>query len=848
MAVGSMGGFSEVSTGRTVDLRDYIAVLHRQRAFILALTAMAVVLAIMYSYTRTPLYSARAEVLVSPTETSPLDAGDQRVSLETEREVVQSSTVASLVRDRLGTDVPVQQLLENLSVEVPADAMVLGIVFSDANPRTAQRVAQAFAASYLEFRRQQAVRAAISVTGSIQEQISELEREIADANAQIAASRRRSVQERNARLHRDVLTGQLAILRNELASLSIQDINPGQVIDSATLPQSPSSPRHPVDVALGLLAGLFLGVGGAFVRDRLDQRLRGASDLERVLGAPVLAIVPTDPGWTDPDRAHLATVEDARGPVAEAYRRLRASILVMAGRRRLRTLMVVSALEGEGKTTTAANLAAMLAQTGKSVILLSADLRRPRAHEFFHLQNDRGLTDVLLRGSRLGEGLRDPGVPNLRVLASGPVPDDPGEILESSRAREVINELADRAEFVIIDSPPVLAVADTLALAPWVDGVLLVADAATTNRDAILQAKNQLAQGEANLIGGVVANLGPSKTMYYYYERPVEMEAEPTPEPVLPAPQPASQVIAISVEGYAKRLSSEAYHQAEGTSPPGEIQRPDGTNPMMVLLMGTTRQILCFTNTGKIQRIIPSQIPQASSTSKGVPIGMLLGLSTEDGDRVRAVVPVKEGGAEQYILLATRQGLVKRVKLRDAEKVPTGATIIALDPGDRVVGAILTQGWEDIILVSRDGWATRFQQLDVRPAGPSAKGITGMGLRPTDQLVGLAVGRDDDELVTVTEAGFGKRTPIASYPRRSRGSRGLLTHRLDERTGRIVSAFVGSGGEELLVVSSGGAASRLPVSRLRRTARQGRGPQVMSLDDGQKVTRVLPVWNDTGAS
>ena len=843
-----MGMISDVSTDRTVDLRDYVAVLSRQRFFILALTALTVVLAAAYSYTRTPVYSARADVLVTPTVTSPFDAGNEQVSLETEQEVVQSSAVARLVRNQLGTEVSAQQILENLSVEVPADAMVLGIVFSDPDPRTAQRGAQAFAESYLAFRSEQAARAAISVTGSIEEQISDLERQIAEANGRIAASRPGSVRERNARVRLDFLAGQMAITRNQLASLGIQTINPGQVIDPGVVPRSPSSPNHPVDIALGLLAGLFLGVGGAFVRDRLDQRLRGAADLERALGAPVLAVVPSDPGWKDPARAHLSTLEDPRGPVAEAYRRLRASILVAASRRRLRTLMVVSALEGEGKTTTAANLSVMLAQTGKSVILLSGDLRRPRVHEFFDISNDRGLTDVLLRGARIGEALRTPGVPNLRVFPSGPVPDDPGEILESSRAREVIDDLADRAEFVIIDSPPLLAVADTLALAPWVDGVLIVADALTSNREAILQVKNELAQAGANLLGGVVTNLAPSKTLYYYYERPADVTTEPIPEPQLPDTSRDSQVIAISVEGYAKRLSAEAYLQAKGRADSVEVQRPNGPDPMMVLLSAATRQILCFTNTGKIQRIIPSQIPQASSTSKGVPISMLLGLSNEHGDRVRAVLPVKERSRERYMLLATRRGQVKRVSLRDAENVPTGASVIALDPEDRVVAAVLTQGGEDIMLVSREGWATRLQQSDVRPAAPSAKGVTGMRLRPTDQLVGLAVGRDDDELVTVTEAGFGKRTPMASYPRRTRGSRGLVTHKLDENTGRIVSAFAGSEGQEVLVVSSAGASSRLPVSHLRRTGRQGRGPRVMRLVDGQRITRVLSVVDDIGSS
>jgi succinoglycan biosynthesis transport protein ExoP len=290
-----------------------------------------------------------------------------------------------------------------------------------------------------------------------------------------------------------------------------------QVVAPATLPASPSSPNAVLNIAAGFFVALALGVGLAFLRERLDDRLRGRGDLEDKAGVPVMAVIPTVPRWKKKEETRLVAQEEPKSAVSEAYRTLRTSILFSSAQRGLKTIMVTSAVAGEGKTTTAANLAVVLADAKKRVILVSADLRKPRVHKFFGLKNDVGLANVLAGEVPPWEALRDQGIENLRILPGGPIPARPAELLQSERMGEVMAQLREVADFVVLDSAPVLLVADATAVAPLVDGVLLVADSDTTTRGMIAHVREQLEQVDAPLIGAVFNNFDPSKPGAYRY-------------------------------------------------------------------------------------------------------------------------------------------------------------------------------------------------------------------------------------------------------------------------------------------------------------------------------------------
>jgi capsular exopolysaccharide synthesis family protein len=181
------------------------------------------------------------------------------------------------------------------------------------------------------------------------------------------------------------------------------------------------------------------------------------------------------------------------------------------------TLMVVSALPGEGKTTVAANLSVALAATDKRVVLVSADMRRPRIHEMFGLPNGRGLSNILTGQVPADLGVLDWRVENLYVCPSGPTPPNPAELLQSQRMRDLVAELRGLVEYVVLDAPPVLTVADPLVLAALVDGVVFVVDARSTERDAIAEARRRLEQVGAKVLGGVMNKVPPAGPHEYGY-------------------------------------------------------------------------------------------------------------------------------------------------------------------------------------------------------------------------------------------------------------------------------------------------------------------------------------------
>ena len=247
----------------------------------------------------------------------------------------------------------------------------------------------------------------------------------------------------------------------------------------------------------------------AFLRERLDERLRGREDLEAQIAAPVLATVPRARGRRRRRQRDLVvTLTDPKGGSAEAYRTLRTNVQFLARTGTLSVIGIVSPAAGEGKTTTAANLAVSIAHTGKRVVVVSCDLRKPRLHRCFGSPNDPGVTSVM-SGMKLSEAIQKPEIGSLRVLASGPTPPNPAELIGSEAMEQMIEALRMFADFVILDTPPLLAVSDGVSLASRCDGVLMVADARTTARGALAHAREQLQQVGANIVGGVLNNFDP---------------------------------------------------------------------------------------------------------------------------------------------------------------------------------------------------------------------------------------------------------------------------------------------------------------------------------------------------
>ncbi|WP_062345734.1 polysaccharide biosynthesis tyrosine autokinase [Herbidospora yilanensis] len=269
------------------------------------------------------------------------------------------------------------------------------------------------------------------------------------------------------------------------------------VIDRATPPADPVSPRPPVNVAAGILLGLVFAYGLLMLRSRLDTTISDGDDLAAAAGAPTLGVVGRD-------RRRPLVVTGAR---AEAFRALRTNLRFVGVDGGPRSLLVTSCGTGEGKSTLAINLAVAVAQTGRRVALVDADLRRPSLAGYLGLDTrSMGLTDVLAGSARVPEALQRRH--DLDVLPSGRVPADPGELAGSPGMHRVLSELATDHDLVVVDAPPLLPVTDACLLATACDGVLLVARAGRTRRESLAQAVARLTRVDARLVGGVL-NFAP---------------------------------------------------------------------------------------------------------------------------------------------------------------------------------------------------------------------------------------------------------------------------------------------------------------------------------------------------
>jgi capsular exopolysaccharide synthesis family protein len=530
-----------------LDIRDYLRVLRQRKWTILVATALVVAGAVAYSMQQTPLYQSQAQVLVKALPLRASGGGFGSVpNLQTERELALSQAVAELAEEEIGDSTASGG---SLSVGVATQTEILDISYTHSNPFEAQKRAQAYADAYLTFRRQEVVEDLLASSEAVQTQIQSLDQQLTRVNDEIKGTRDATTAA-TLQAQANSLVGQIAILQQQLTELTPpENLRVGQVVAAATLPTSPASPNHLTNGLMGLIVGLGLGVGLAFLRERLDDSLRGRSDLEEAAGVPVLAVVPFVEAWRKRKDTLIARIEP-RSAAAEAYRTLRTGLLFAGLQRNAKTILVTSSHASEGKTATTANLAVALAQASKRVIVVSADLRKPRLAKFF--TNDKtgspGLSGILEGRAGIREALADTELPNLKILPSGAIPANPAELLGSGRMVEVLQQLASVSDVVLVDGPPVLALADALTLSPIVDGVLFVADAEKTTRGAVVHARQQLEQVDGRLLGAVLNRFDPRKSHghqysyrdYYYEHSEKEKEKEESESPSESGPKLSS--------------------------------------------------------------------------------------------------------------------------------------------------------------------------------------------------------------------------------------------------------------------------------------------------------------------
>jgi capsular exopolysaccharide synthesis family protein len=314
------------------------------------------------------------------------------------------------------------------------------------------------------------------------------------------------------------------------------------MVEEARVPRAPIGPPRVRNIVVALLLSLGIGVGLAFLLDYLDDTLKSVEDVDRHLHLPTLALIPAPRdarrllgrGAPEPvpgAATALTLIDDVRSPVAEAYRHLRTSLLLSSAGQPPKTVLVTSSQPSEGKTTTAVNIATMLAQTGADVLLLDCDLRRPRIHTHFGLPNARGVTNYLSGEANVSDLVQTyDKLPNLKVISSGPVPPNAAELLGSEEMRKLLFVLAENFTHIIIDSPPAISFTDASILSTMVEGVMLVVHGGRSSRAVVRRAKQQLQDVGAHLFGIVLNNVKLEGTDYYYYSGYYSAEEDGAPE------------------------------------------------------------------------------------------------------------------------------------------------------------------------------------------------------------------------------------------------------------------------------------------------------------------------------
>lgn len=329
-----------------------------------------------------------------------------------------------------------------------------------------------------------------------------------------------------------------------------------RIADRAEVPLFPSSPRKTLNIALALLLGIFGGVGLAILFEYLDNSVKNFEDVEKYTGLPTLGIVPAfsedgfHKGYGSGERqkkkkgkekvnsasqlalrevfppkkeeaqeiksVELITNFSPKSLFSETYRTIRTTLLLSSPEANIKSIIVTSPLPLEGKTTTISNLAVTLAQADKNVVIVDADLRKPKQHRLFKIKNLYGLTNYLASDVDIKNLIKTTLVPNLFLINAGPLPPNPSELLGSDKMTYFIENLKHSFDYIFFDSPPILALSDALVLGPKTDGVILIVWGGKTSREALKQAKDKLDQLNIKILGVVLNNVSLKDQDYYY--------------------------------------------------------------------------------------------------------------------------------------------------------------------------------------------------------------------------------------------------------------------------------------------------------------------------------------------
>ena len=502
-----------------MELRSYLSILRRRLWVVVACVILATAIAAAITFLATPQYSASTTVRVltigsgSITEARP-DINYTERLVNTYSRIITSGTVRAQIKDELGLEqMPV------ITVQAIPGTELIRIVAEAPDPEDARDIANSAAQVLVEQNMEfYSGGAGQTLQQILSEQLTTAETELEQARADYAEALAASPQDQAAlsaasqalevreRTYTTLLT-QYEAARLEEAVRA----NAISVIEEASAPNRPAKPRHVVNLALGVAVGLISGVALAFLLENLDTTLYTTEQIEHATQMMTIGQVPAAK-----EDLSIARLGSGHYPQLESFRRLRTNILA-TGVSGSQVVLLTSAKRGEGKSTVSGNLAVTVAQSGREVVVVDCDLRLPTVHKMFDLPNKRGLTNILAGEVSVDEAIQYSAFPRVQVITSGPLPPNPTELLGSQRMMDLIEQLKTTFDFIILDTPALLSVADAAVLAPSVDNVILVVAQAQTRRGDVQAVRQQLSNVRVKSLEVVVNRAEPNGS-YAYYE------------------------------------------------------------------------------------------------------------------------------------------------------------------------------------------------------------------------------------------------------------------------------------------------------------------------------------------
>jgi capsular exopolysaccharide synthesis family protein len=518
-----------------VELRDYLRVLRNRWKIVALCLAGAIALGALFVISSPKKYQSQTQLFVSTsaadTDPTSIFQGGQftQARVQSYADIIGGPLVAEKVAALVGGGLTAKVIEHEVSATAPANTVLLNVTVTDRSPLRAQAIAAGIGRTF------------------------------------------------------PVIVQQV-----EASDSAGQSPVKVSVVKPATFSSSPTSPKTTLDLGLALLVGLIVGLGLAVLREALDNTVKTSTDLQAITGAATLGAIAFDP---DAKRLPLIVMADLHGTRAEAFRQLRTNLQFVEVDSRLRSIVFTSSIPAEGKSTTVCNLAITLAQAGVRVLLVEADLRRPRIGTYLNLETSVGLTNVLIGASHIDDAIQTWGKQGqLHVLPSGPMPPNPSELLGSRGMTKLLREMEDRYDLVILDAPPLLPVTDAAVLATEASGAVMVVHHGKTRIEQVHRATETLDAVGARILGCVI-NFAPRRgpDAYYYgygykYSGRDPAGPMPTKSPIVPVP--ASTIPPSATNGHTvgygnPGISSERPTPGRSSADRGaaSVEEPDPWRP-----------------------------------------------------------------------------------------------------------------------------------------------------------------------------------------------------------------------------------------------------------------------------